>query len=284
MDATVGAGGHAWGILKSSSPEGRLLGFDLDSQALEIAHQRLSVFKQRVTLVHASYTTLMDNVQQVGFSGILGIILDLGVSSMQLDSSDRGFSFLRDGPLDMRFNPSGKTTAADLINNLPEDRLADILWKFGEEQNSRRIARAVIASRPVKTTNELADIVRKAGGKSRGGINPATKTFQALRIAVNRELESITEVLPQAVAVLAPGGRIAVISFHSLEDRIVKQYFKQESRDCICPPDQPVCNCGHKASLKILTVKPVMPDGNEIKQNPRSRSAKLRVAEKLELA
>ena len=167
---------------------------------------------------------------------------------------------------------------------MPEDKLAEILWKFGEERNSRRIARAIIASRPVQTTSELAEIVRKAGGKSRGGINPATKTFQALRIAVNRELESINQVLPQAVAVLAPGGRIAVISFHSLEDRIVKQYFKQESRDCICPPDQPACNCGHKASLKILTSKPVVPDENEIKENPRSRSAKLRVAEKLDMA
>ncbi len=284
MDATVGAGGHAWGILEASSPEGRLLGLDLDSQALEIAHQRLSVFGQRVTLVHASYTTLLENVQQFGFTGVLGIILDLGVSSIQLDSSSRGFSFMRDGALDMRFNPYSNTTAADLVNSLPEDRLAEILWKFGEERNSRRIARAVVASRPLKTTTELADIVRKAGGKTRGGINPATKTFQALRIAVNRELESITEVLPQAVAVLTPGGRIAVISFHSLEDRIVKQYFKQESRDCICPPDQPACNCGHKASLKILTAKPVVADGNEIKENPRSRSAKLRVAEKLDLA
>lgn len=281
VDCTIGAGGHAWGILQSSAPDGKLLGFDLDPQALEIASQRLSVFGNRVTLANASYTTLLENIHRAGFSHVNGILLDLGVSSMQLDSGDKGFSFKRDGVLDMRFNPNSGPTAADLINSLPEGALADIIWKFGEERHSRRIARAIAAARPVYTTSQLAEIIARASGKAGRGIHPATRTFQALRIAVNRELESIAEVLPQAVTALVQSGRIAVISFHSLEDRIVKNFFRQESRDCICPPEQPVCNCGHKASLKVVTTKPVIADDREININPRSRSAKLRVAEKL---
>lgn len=281
VDCTIGAGGHAWGILQASAPDGKLLGFDLDPRALEIANQRLSIFGKRVTLINASYTTLLANIQRAGFGLISGIVLDLGVSSMQLDSGAMGFSFKRDGVLDMRFNPNLGQTAADLINSLPEDALADIIWKYGEERHSRRIARAIAASRPVYTTSQLSEIITRVSGKQTGGIHPATRTFQALRIAVNHELDSIAEVLPQAVTALAQGGRLAVISFHSLEDRIIKNFFRRESRDCICPPEQPVCNCGHKASLKVVTTKPVTADDLEINNNPRSRSAKLRVAEKL---
>ncbi len=284
IDATVGAGGHAWGILKASEPEGRLLGLDLDPQALALADRRLSEFPARVSLILASYTTLRDQMLKIGWDSVQGIVLDLGVSSMQLDTPERGFSFLKDGPLDMRFSPSQPTTAADLVNHLPERELADLIWQFGEDRNSRRIARVIVQNRPFSTTRELARALEKATGRSHDRLHPATRTFQALRIAVNQELRSVSEVLPTAVDALAPGGRLAVISFHSLEDRLVKQYFRKESRDCICPPEQPVCTCGHKASIKEITRRPISPAEDEMQNNPRARSAHLRVAEKLILA
>jgi len=200
---------------------------------------------------------------------------------MQIDTPSRGFSFQSEGPLDMRFDPSQPTTAADLVNQLPEDELARILWEYGEEPHSRRIARGIVQSRPINTTRQLAEVVQKHSRGERGRIHPATRTFQALRIAVNEELQALTETLPQAVEALAPGGRLAVISFHSLEDRIVKQFFRRESRDCICPPDQPVCTCGHKASIVEITRKPIEATPEEVQFNPRSRSARLRVAEKI---
>jgi 16S rRNA (cytosine1402-N4)-methyltransferase len=201
---------------------------------------------------------------------------------MQLDTQARGFSFQTEAPLDMRFDPDGKIRAADLVNNLDQIELADLLFRFGEERRSRQVARAIVNARPFKTTTQLAHAVTSAtvGGKS--GIHPATRTFQALRIAVNRELEALEVVLPQTLEALAPGGRLAVISFHSLEDRIVKQFMRRESRDCICPPRQPICTCGHKATLREVTAKPVRPQDDEIKNNPRSRSARLRIAERLE--
>lgn len=284
IDATVGAGGHAWGILDASSPEGKLLGLDLDPGALILASQRLADFPGRFTLVHASYTTLRGQMQQLEWDSVQGIVLDLGVSSMQLDTPQRGFSFLKDGPLDMRFNPSGSATAADLVNQLAERELADLIWQFGEDRNARRIARAIVQNRPYATTRQLAQTLEKAVGRSHDRLHPATRTFQALRIAVNQELKAVSEVLPIAVEALAPGGRLAVISFHSLEDRLVKQYFRRESRDCICPPGQPVCTCGHKASIKEITRHPISPAESEIGSNPRARSAHLRVAEKLILA
>lgn len=284
VDATVGAGGHAWGILNASTPGGLLLGLDLDPQALEIASQRLSAFESRVTLRQASYTTLLNQLADLGWETVNGIVIDLGVSSMQIDRPERGFSFLADGPLDMRFSPDQPTSAADLVNHLPESELADLIFRYGEEKLSRRIARAILQARPLHTTAELAEVIVRAAGGRRGRIHPATRTFQALRIAVNQELQSIEDFLPQAVQALAPGGRLAVISFHSLEDRIVKQYFRRESRDCLCPPEQPICTCGHKASLTEVTRHPIEPSQEESDHNPRARSAKLRIVEKRTLA
>lgn len=280
VDGTLGAGGHARGILEASSPAGQLLGLDLDPRALEIARQHLQAFGSRAIIRQASYTTLQDQLWELGWTAVQGIVLDLGVSSMQLDQAERGFSFQKDGPLDMRFSPQQTTTAAYLVNHLPEDELAEIIWRFGEEQQSRRIARAIVLARPLQTTLQLAEVIRKAIG-GRGRLHPATLTFQALRIAVNAELQSIAQVLPQAVDALAPGGRLAVISFHSLEDRLVKQFFRRESRDCICPPQQPVCTCDHRARIIEIVRHPITAAEEEIQQNPRARSARLRVIEKV---
>jgi 16S rRNA (cytosine1402-N4)-methyltransferase len=281
VDATVGAGGHAAGILEAAGPAGSLLGLDLDPQALALASQRLAVFSDRAILVHASYTTLHEQLDHIGWKRVNGILLDLGVSSMQLDTAERGFSFQTDGPLDMRFDPTGPVTAGDLVNHLPENELADLIWRYGEDRLSRSIARAIVQSRPYATTRQLAEAVARGHRGKREKTHPATRTFQALRIAVNQELQSIETVLPQAIAALAPGGRLAVISFHSLEDRIVKQTFRRESRDCICPPEQPYCTCDHKAVLHEVNRHPIEADEEEIQMNPRARSAKLRVAEKL---
>jgi 16S rRNA (cytosine1402-N4)-methyltransferase len=207
-------------------------------------------------------------------------VLDLGVSSMQLDTPGRGFSFLNDAPLDMRFSPEQPATAADLVNTLSEAELADIIFKYGEDRNARKIARAIVRGRPFKTTKQLAATVAGASA-SKDRIHPATRTFQALRIVVNEELASVAAVLPKALAALRPGGRLAVISFHSLEDRLVKETFRRESADCVCPPRQPVCTCGHKAIIRELSRKPISPAAAETQTNPRARSAKLRVAEKL---
>jgi 16S rRNA (cytosine1402-N4)-methyltransferase len=286
IDGTVGAGGHARGILEASSPKGRLLGLDVDPQALELASRALAVFGDRVTLIRASYTTLTQQITEIGWPKVDGILLDLGLSSMQLDTPERGFSFQWDAPLDMRFDPTNPVTAAVLVNTLSEGDLADLLYRYGEEPAARKIARSIIENRPVLTTQQLANLVLSAQGKrpDRRGkktIHPATRTFQALRIAVNDELQALENVLTQAVDSLTPGGRFAVISFHSLEDRIVKQFFRRESQDCVCPPKQPVCTCGHKATIRQVNRRPVQPQEYEITENPRSRSAKLRVAEKL---
>jgi 16S rRNA (cytosine1402-N4)-methyltransferase len=284
LDGTLGAGGHAEGILKASAPQGQLLGLDLDPEALRIASQRLSVFQNRIVIRHASYKEAPAVLEEIGWESVQGIVLDLGVSSMQIDQPDRGFSFMEEGPLDMRFDPRRGPSAADLINTLSEAELADIIWEYGEERYSRRIARAIVRERPIRTTAQLADLVRSAVPGYEHQIHPATRTFQGLRIAVNRELDTIKEALPRLVSCLSPGGRIAVISFHSLEDRIVKRFFRKESKDCICPPEQPICTCEHQAALDILTRKPVRPQEEEINQNPRSRSARLRVAEKKSMA
>lgn len=281
VDGTVGAGGHAQGILEASSPGGKLLGLDLDPQALELARERLSPFGARATIERASFSTLKVQLESLGWDSVHGVLLDLGLSSMQLDSPERGFSFQADGPLDMRFDPQGDVSAADLVNELPERELADLIYQFGEERRSRRVARAIVAERPIHSTLELAEIVARAVGSSKSRIHPATRTFQALRIATNSELESLKTVLPQAVKSMTSAGRLAVISFHSLEDRLVKRYFRRESRDCICPPRQPVCTCDHTAKLAVITRKPIRPEQEEVEANPRSRSARLRVAEKL---
>ena len=286
MDGTVGAGGHAAGLLEASSPDGQLLGLDVDPQALELARQRLAPFGSRAILRQASYTTLAEQLGSLGWKAVDGVLLDLGVSSMQLDTPERGFSFQADAPLDMRFSPENPIMAADLVNTLSEADLAGLLFRYGEEPRARQVAQAIVRARPITTTRQLAEAVAGAAGSGRrsgGGktMHPATRTFQALRIAVNRELDALEETLPQALAALAPGGRLAVISFHSLEDRIVKQFFRRESQDCICPPRQPVCTCGHKAALVEITRRPLRPEGAETGQNPRARSARLRIAEKL---
>ncbi|MDP3047749.1 MAG: 16S rRNA (cytosine(1402)-N(4))-methyltransferase RsmH [Chloroflexota bacterium] len=280
IDATVGLGGHAAAILDASAPQGRLLGLDADPQAIVAAGDRLSGYGQRVVLVNRSYVDLTSVAEAEGFPLVDGILFDLGLSSAQLEASNRGFSFQVDEPLDMRFNPVGET-AADLVNGLSERDLADLIYQFGEEPASRMIARSIIANRPLSTTAQLARLIERTLG-GRGKIHPATRTFQALRIAVNHELESIQSVLPQAVTTLRPGGRLAVITFHSLEDRLVKQFLRRESSDCLCPPRVPACTCGHRASLRLVTTKAVAPGEEELRTNPRSRSAKLRVAEKLD--
>ncbi len=281
VDATLGAGGHAAGLLAASHPDGNLLGLDVDPQAIELARRTLAPFGERARIKRASYTSLLDQLSAAGWQAVDGILLDLGASSMQFDTPERGFSFQADGPLDMRFDPSQPLTAAEIVDTWPEAELADALFRYGEEPAARRIARAIVRARPIRRTGELAAVVEKALGR-RGAHHPATRTFQALRILVNGELEAVERVLPQAVAALRPGGRLAVITFHSLEDRLVKDYFRLESRDCICPPRQPVCTCGHKASLLEINRHPVRPAEAETKQNPRARSAKLRVAEKIQ--
>ncbi len=282
IDGTVGAGGHADAILKATAPNGQLLALDVDPAALNIARQRLAPHAKRVRLVHANFAQLATIARNYDFLPVHGILLDLGLSSIQLSAAQRGFSFQSEGPLDMRYDPGGPTTAADLVNNLSRSELADLLYRFGEERRSRAIARAIVAVRPLYTTRELADVVVLAvGGRRKARIHPATRTFQALRIAVNDELEVLRDTLSEAPTLLSPGGRLAVISFHSLEDRIVKNYYLQESKACICPPEQPTCTCGHRATLRIITHKPITASSQETRLNPRARSAKLRAAERI---
>jgi 16S rRNA (cytosine1402-N4)-methyltransferase len=280
IDATVGAGGHAAGILEATAPDGLLLGLDADPDALDLARARLARFGARAKLIHANFSNLEAIARREGFDEVDDVLFDLGLSSLQVDDPARGFSFRRDGPLDMRFDPSYGPSAADIVNTLPERELADLLWRYGEERAARRVARAIVASRPIERTGQLAGIVARVVC-GRPGLHPATRTFQALRIAVNQELDALERALPQAVNLLRPGGRLAVISFHSLEDRRVKDFFRQESRDCICPPDLPMCTCHHRATLKPVTRRPIEPSADEVNRNPRSRSAKLRVAERL---
>lgn len=284
VDCTVGGGGHAAGILARSSPGGRLLGIDADPSALREAEARLRPYAPRFALVHGNFADLERLARWHGFAPADGVLFDLGVSSFELDRPERGFSFRAEAPLDMRFDSTQGATAADLVNDLDEPELADLLYRFGEEPRARIIARAVVAERRrgrIETTAQLARLVERTLRGPRGRIHPATRVFQALRIAVNHELERLEAALPQAVAVLGPGGRLAVISFHSLEDRIVKRFLAEQAKGCICPPELPVCACGHEPTLELLTRKPVVPSAEEIARNPRSRSAKLRVARRL---
>ncbi len=280
IDGTLGGGGHAAGILEKSSPAGRLLGIDADPTAIAISAKRLAEYGPRVTLVNANFARLAEIVSQYRFCPADGILLDLGLSSLQLAGGERGFSFQLEGPLDMRFNPHQGKPASELVNGLPIAELADILHRYGEERQAQRIAQAIVTARPLQTTHQLAEVVARAVGR-RGRIHPATRTFQALRIAVNDELSALSQVLPQAVELLTPQGRLAVISYHSLEDRLVKRFYRQESQDCICPPEVPVCRCDHRATLGIVTKRPITPSEPELEANPRCRSAKLRIAARL---
>src|SRR5438477_3432484 len=284
LDGTVGAGGHAAAILERSAPSGRLLGLDVDPSALVAAGRELARFGDRAVLARANFAVCDDVARQHGFAPLDGIVLDLGLSSIQLADEERGFSFRARGPLDMCADPDLRDTAADIVNTWAEPDLRRIFAELGEEPEAARIAGA-IARRRMKahfvTADELGRFV--AGVKTRRprGIDPATKVFQAIRIAVNRELENLNAGLAAAVRVLRPGGRLAVISFHSLEDRTVKQFFARESRDCICPRHLPTCVCGHRAGLRVVTPRPLRADSAEVARNPRARSAALRVAEKL---
>jgi 16S rRNA (cytosine1402-N4)-methyltransferase len=280
IDATVGGGGHARGILMASAPDGKLLGIDADPMAVAWASKQLAEFGKRATLVQGNFADLEEIALGYGFCPVDGIFLDLGLSSMQLEAAGRGFSFQLDGPLDMRFGPNRATAAADLVNTLSVEELTDILSRYGEEPRARRIARAIVAERPINTTRELAALVERTVGHRRR-LHPATRTFQALRMAVNEELLCLAEALPQALRLLMPGGRLAIISFHSLEDRLVKDFFRSEARDCLCPPEAPICTCDHRATLGIVTKRPIKPSAEEVATNPRSRSAKLRVAYRL---
>ena len=281
VDGTLGAGGHARGILEACAPDGRLLGLDVDPQALAIARKTLAPYEHRIHLAQASYTSLSEQLADLGWDTVDGIVLDLGASSMQFDTPERGFSFLQDAPLDMRFGPHLEQTAADLVNKLSERELADLLYNYGEERDSRKIARAIVKARPLHTTRELVAAIESVSPRRGDRLHPATRTFQALRIAVNEELASIEAVLPQVMAALRPGGRVAVISFHSLEDRIVKDFFREQSRDRVNPPYEQIYEVERKATLKEVNRKPITPSDEEIKENPRARSAKLRIAEKM---
>lgn len=286
IDGTLGSGGHAQGILARSAPDGHLLGIDADPAAIQRAAARLAPWGERVTVRHGNFRDLGPLAYQIGWTSVDGILLDLGVSSVQLDTPQRGFSFQADAPLDMRMDPTQSVTAATLVNSLSEHDLSDILWQFGDERHARRIARRLVAARHITTiasTAQLARLVAQAGGASTGRIHPATRTFQALRIAVNGELEALRSVLPQAVDLLAIGGHLAIISFHSLEDRLVKQFIQQETRQCICPLSQPICTCSttHRPRVRPLFRGVLQPSAAEQSANRRARSARLRAVERI---
>jgi len=281
IDCTLGGGGHATAILEHSSPGGQLLGIDADPEAIKTARERLESYGSSSLLINDNFINLQAICYKHDFLPVHGILFDLGLSSLQLNSGGHGFSFQHDAPLDMRLNPNQQLTAADIVNTYSEAEIARLIKTYGEEVYSRRIAHRIVQERPIETTLHLARTIERIIGSRRGRIHPATRTFQALRIAVNQDLENLSSVLKQAVGLLGFGGRLVVISYHSLEDRIVKQFMQREARDCICPPDIPSCVCGHTASLRLINKRVVTPSLVEIQANPRSRSAKLRVAERV---
>jgi len=288
VDGTLGGGGHAEKILEKSSPNGVLVGIDTDPHALKIASERLRKFSARVHLVQGNFSDLQKILRELGFQEVHGILLDLGVSMFQLGEAQRGFSFRMDGPLDMRMDPTIDVSATDLVNKLPEHELRRLIKQYGEEKWAGKIAKEIVRVRketPITTTGQLAKIIERVVPKPRHGerIHPATRTFQALRIVVNKELESLRRFLDSVLDILAAGGRLVIISFHSLEDRIVKQAFNLWSRSCRCPRDVPVCRCEGEPLVRILTKKPVRPTEDETLRNPRARSAKMRAIEKLQL-
>ncbi|HET6961127.1 MAG TPA: 16S rRNA (cytosine(1402)-N(4))-methyltransferase RsmH [Terriglobia bacterium] len=281
VDATLGLGGHAQAILRAGT-QTEVLGIDQDSEALNRANQRLAEFQGRYHVVHSNFAEIAEIAAQKGVPSVQGILADLGVSSLQFDSADRGFSFQREGPLDMRMNRQAELTAGEIINHYGEKDLANLIFSYGEEHRSRSIARAIVAARPIHSTKALAEVVYRAvHARGYQRIHPATRTFQALRIFVNDELGRLPLFIRSAVDLLCSGGRLAIISFHSLEDRIVKETFRSLSHECVCPPGISVCQCGQKQLLKLLTKKPAVPSEAEISRNPRARSAKLRVAERI---
>ncbi|MCX6058510.1 MAG: 16S rRNA (cytosine(1402)-N(4))-methyltransferase RsmH [Chloroflexi bacterium] len=281
IDGTLGAGGHARGILEACSPDGQLLGLDVDPQALTLSRENLAPYEGRTHLVQASYITITKQLAALQWDFVDGIVLDLGASSMQFDNAERGFSFMQVGPLDMRFGSNAFQSADDIVNTYDESDLADLIFRYGEDRDSRKIAKAIVMNRPLRTTRELVAVIEKASPRRGDRIHPATQTFQALRIAVNEELASVESVLPQAVAALRSGGRCAVISFHSLEDRIVKDYFREQSKELVNPPYERIYEVERNAVVKLINKKPIVPSDEEVKGNSRARSAKLRIVEKL---
>ncbi|MDI3327476.1 MAG: 16S rRNA (cytosine(1402)-N(4))-methyltransferase RsmH [Alicyclobacillaceae bacterium] len=287
VDGTLGGGGHAEEILRRSSPDGRLVGIDQDESALAAAAARLAPFGGRVTVVKGNFRRIGLIVRELGFDRVDGILFDVGMSSVHVDEAERGFSYRRDAPLDMRMDRSAALTAREIVNGWAEEELTRIFREYGEERWAARIAAGIVRRRsrkPIETTGELVEIILDAvpAPARRRGPHPARRTFQALRIAVNDELEALKEGVYGAIGLLKPGGRLAVITFHSLEDRIVKRIFQEESRTCVCPPGTPVCACGYRPRLRLFRRKPIEPGQEEIERNPRSRSAKLRVAERTE--
>ncbi len=293
VDATAGAGGHLARIAELTEGKSKLYAFDRDAGSLERLKER---FGDKVSMIHSNFRYLKESLAQYGVNTIDGgILADLGVSSMQIDQGERGFSFQKEGPLDMRMDRSESVSAYNIVNQWPEGALADIIYKYGEERHSRKIANRIVANRPIESTLALADIVarcipraadkknyKKSFGSAGGGyIHPATRTFQAIRMAVNEELESLEDFLRESLTILKPGARLVVITFHSLEDRIVKQFFKMAAASCICPPRAPVCTCQKQCEVLIITRKPVTASEEELLANTRSRSAKLRAAQKL---
>ena len=281
IDGTAGEGGHSLAILNAASPAPLVLSIDIDEEGLKTAAERIGGFAGNSTLMRASYSDLEIVAAETGFTNADGILLDLGLSSLQLDKGERGFSFRHEAPLDMRFDTSQGLTANTIVNGYAEADLADIIYRMGEERRSRRIAKAIVNNRPVRTTTQLAEIVSDSIGRRRGRIHPATRTFQAIRIAVNDEFGNIQKGLEGAVDTLGAGGRLAVISYHSLEDRIVKNTLRFMASDCICPPSVPQCVCEREPTVRIVNRRVVKPSGEEVSANPRSRSARLRIVERI---
>ncbi len=285
VDCTLGGGGHTRLILESLHRDGRVICFDQDTRAIANAREQLGS-DERVTLIHSNFSHLREKLSELNALPVQGILFDIGVSSPQLDEAERGFSYMHDAPLDMRMNQEEVLSAYQMVNEWSEQELASVIWRYGEERWAKRIASFITEARlqhPIETTGQLVEVIKAAipAGARRDGPHPAKRTFQALRIAVNDELGVLSKALEQALDCLAPGGRVGVITFHSLEDRIVKEHMQGWLGRCTCPPELPVCRCGAKARAKLVTRKPVVPADEEIEANPRARSAKLRVAEKL---
>ncbi|SDK40238.1 16S rRNA (cytosine(1402)-N(4))-methyltransferase RsmH [Natronincola ferrireducens] len=285
VDGTLGGGGHSKEIAKSLGKKGLLIGIDQDTNAINAATKRLQEYTCNIKLIHNNFRNLEEVLQNLQVNKIDGILMDLGVSSHQLDEAERGFSYMQDAALDMRMDASNPLTAKDVVNQYSQEELARIMWQYGEEKWAKRIAEFIVNHRrqeEIKTTYELVDIIKRAipKGARREGAHPAKRTFQAIRIEVNQELDIIEETIKIATNYLNEGGRICIITFHSLEDRIVKNTYRELNDPCTCPPQFPICQCGNKKQLKIITRKPIIPTKEELEKNPRSRSAKLRVAEK----
>ncbi len=281
VDGTLGEGGHAEAVLRASDPGGQVMGLDADHEAIAVATDRLRGFGSSFLGLPANFRDIRRIALSYDFAPVHGVLFDLGVSSLQLDAEARGFSFRRRDPLDMRFSLDQAITAADIVNGYSRDELADVIYRFGEERGARRIAAAIVRARPVSTSADLAEVILSVARGPRRRLHPATKTFQALRIAVNDELSALETALEQSVSLLGHGGRLVVLAYHSLEDRIVKNFMRSQASDCICPPGTPVCRCGHLATVRLVTRRVIKPTSAEVESNPRSRSARLRVVERI---